>query len=77
MIFLQQYLSGLIFFGLIGLLFGCIREFRELKRANRNAKFTRAEWSSTLRSGAAVFKRMFFWWTTMYAIVLLAVYSLE
>ena len=75
MVVLQQYLYGLLFFGLMGFLFGAIREFRELKPVHKDHKLTRAEWASTFNRGARVFSRMLFWWTVMYALVLFAARS--
>ena len=71
MFVVQQYLLGLVFFGVLGFLFGAIRQFRELKKGKPQDRLTAGEWRQTIHLGLSTFSKMFVWWSGMYALVLL------
>jgi hypothetical protein len=70
MIYLQQYLIGLAFFGILSFLYGLIREFRELKKVTRTDGLTGAELRQMTRVGLSAFVKMFLCWNCMYAFVI-------
>ena len=70
MLVLQQYVFGLVFFGILGFSLGCVREFRTVKKVTRTTKLSGEEWRMLAVHGAKTFGSMTLWWTAMYVVVL-------
>jgi hypothetical protein len=70
MIFIQQYLLGLAFFGVLAFLLGLIRKFRELKKVTRIEPLTSDELRQVLTNGISSFGKMLLWWTLLFGCVI-------